>query len=55
MQISLIKIAVAARNHGLMIRPLGNNIIMSPALTYKKEHCDELVEAPDKELTTVDR
>ncbi|MEQ8264098.1 aminotransferase class III-fold pyridoxal phosphate-dependent enzyme [Pseudohaliea sp.] len=35
-------ISIKAREHGLLVRPLGSMIILSPALVYSQEHCDEL-------------
>ena len=49
-----LKIADAARKHGLLVRAFGRRILLAPHLVYTREHCDELVDALDKAFHEVD-
>jgi putrescine---pyruvate transaminase len=48
-------IAAVARREGVLVRPVGPKIIISPPLTYTQEHCDEVVRALDIALSEVDK
>jgi adenosylmethionine-8-amino-7-oxononanoate aminotransferase len=48
------QVAAVARSEGVLVRPVGTKIILSPPLVYTQEHCDELVSALDKAFTEVD-
>jgi putrescine---pyruvate transaminase len=49
------ELAAAARRHGVMVRPYGPRITLSPPLIFSSAHCDELVESLDKAFSEVDR
>lgn len=49
------RVASAAREHGIMVRPYGPRILLSPPLVFSSDHCDELVSALAKALDAVDR
>ena len=40
-----VRIAVAAREAGVLVRPVGSMIVLSPPLVFQAEHCDELATA----------
>ena len=48
-------IAAAGRDHGIMVRPYGPRVILSPPLIFSSQHCDELVAGLEKTLSQVDR
>jgi len=48
------KIAAAARAAGVLIRPVGTKIILSPPLIFQQAHCDQLVEALNIAFTEID-
>jgi len=49
------QVAAVVRSEGVLVRPVGTKIILSPPLVYQQEHCDQLAEALDKAFTEVDR
>jgi len=49
------KISAVARREGVLVRPVGTKIILSPPLVFNQEHCDHLVHALDKALSEVDK
>ena len=49
------QVAAMARREGVLVRPVGTKIILSPPLVYQQEHCDQLAEALDKAFTEVDK
>lgn len=49
------QVAAVARSEGVLVRPVGTKIILSPPLVYQQEHCDQLAEALEKAFTEVDR
>lgn len=49
-----IQVAKAGRDHGIMVRPYGPRIIVSPALIYTQAHCDALADGLEKALTQID-
>lgn len=48
------RVAAAGREFGILVRPYGPRIIVSPALIYTSQHCDELVAGLEKALRQVD-
>ena len=48
------KIAVAARQAGVLVRPVGPRIILSPPLTFQREHCEQLADALYKAFSEID-
>jgi len=48
-------IAAAARAEGVLVRPVGTKIILSPPLVFQEQHCDQLVDALEKAFTKIDR
>jgi putrescine---pyruvate transaminase len=48
-------IAAAGRDNGILVRPYGPRIILSPPLIFSPQHCDELVVALEKTFTQVDK
>jgi putrescine aminotransferase len=47
------ELAAAARRNGLMVRPYGPRITLSPPLIFTREHCDELVAGLEKSFSEV--
>ncbi|WP_339671035.1 aspartate aminotransferase family protein [Dasania marina] len=47
------RVADVAREQGVLVRPVGTKIILSPPLTFQQEHCDQLAEALDIAFSTV--
>jgi putrescine---pyruvate transaminase len=50
-----IKIQAAGRDNGILVRPYGSMVILSPSLVFTKQHCDELADALEKTMCQVDR
>jgi len=48
-------IAAVARREGVLVRPLGPKIIISPPLIFAQEHCDELVRALEVAFREIDK
>ena len=48
------KIADIARREGVIIRPLGNLLIIAPPLIFTKEHCDKLVDVLEQAFIEAD-
>jgi putrescine---pyruvate transaminase len=48
-------VASIGRDNGILVRPYGPRIIVSPALVYRSAHCDELAKGLEKSLAQVDR
>jgi adenosylmethionine-8-amino-7-oxononanoate aminotransferase len=48
-------LAAAARRNGLMVRPYGPRITLSPPLIFSSTHCDELVAGLEKAFSEVER
>jgi putrescine aminotransferase len=48
------ELAAAARRNGVLVRPYGPRITLSPPLVFTQAHCDELVAALDKAFTEVE-
>ena len=48
-------IARVAREQGILVRPVGTKIILSPPLVFQQQHCDALVDALDCAFSEVDR
>ncbi len=48
------RVAGAGRDYGILVRPYGPRIIVSPALTYTPQHCDELVGGLGKAIAEVE-
>lgn len=49
------QLAAVARSQGVLVRPVGTKIILSPPLVFQQEHCDHLVAALDTAFTEVDK
>jgi len=49
------RIAAVGRDNGIMVRPYGNKIMLSPPLIFSSRHCDELVLALEKTIAQVDQ
>jgi adenosylmethionine-8-amino-7-oxononanoate aminotransferase len=49
------ELATAARRHGVIVRPYGPRITLSPPLIFTKDHCDELVAGLEKAFSDVER
>ncbi len=49
------QVAAVARAEGVLVRPVGTKIILSPPLVYQQQHCDQLAQALDKAFSEVDR
>jgi adenosylmethionine-8-amino-7-oxononanoate aminotransferase len=47
-------LAAAVREEGVLVRPVGTKIILSPPLVYQAEHCEELARALFAAFTRVD-
>lgn len=47
------KLAAFARDNGIMIRPYGGRIMLSPPLVFTSEHCDELLVALAKSFAAL--
>lgn len=48
-------IAAVARREGVLVRPLGPKIIISPPLIFTQENCDELVRALEVAFREMDK
>jgi len=48
------ELAAAARRNGLMVRPYGPRITLSPPLIFTRAHCDELVAGLEKTFSEVE-
>ncbi len=49
------QVAAVARSEGVLVRPVGTKIILSPPLIFQQEDCDKLADALDKAFIEVDR
>ncbi len=49
------QVAAIARSEGVLVRPVGTKIILSPPLIYTQSHCDQLAETLEKAFNEVDR
>jgi adenosylmethionine-8-amino-7-oxononanoate aminotransferase len=49
------RVASVGREQGIMVRPYGPRIILSPPLVFSTEHCDQLVTALERALEVEDR
>ena len=47
------EVAAVARREGVLVRPVGTTIILSPPLVIEKTHCDKLVAALEAAFTEV--
>jgi putrescine---pyruvate transaminase len=47
-------VAAVARDNGVLVRPYGSRIILSPALIFTAQHCNQLADALEKTLEQVD-
>jgi len=48
------QIAKVGRDNGIMVRPYGPKIILSPPLIFSAQHCNDLTEALEKTLSELD-
>lgn len=48
------RVAAAGRDHGILVRPYGSRVIVSPALIYTALHCEELTVGLRKAIAEVD-
>ena len=48
-------VAAVARREGVIVRPVGPKIILSPPLIFSEENCDQLVDALDTAFTEIDK
>ena len=48
-------VAAVARREGVLVRPLGPKIIISPPLTFTQAHCDEMVRALEIAFSEIDK
>lgn len=48
-------LAAVARREGVLVRPVGSKIILSPPLVVTQSHCDQLVAALDVAFSEVDK
>ena len=48
------QLAREGRENGIMIRPYGTRLILSPPLTFNHSHCDELVFALERTFNKID-
>lgn len=48
-------VAAVARREGVLVRPVGTKIILSPPLIFSQEHCDKVADALNTAFAEVDR
>lgn len=48
-------VAAVARSEGVLVRPVGTKIILSPPLVFSQDNCDQVVAAMDAAFSEIDR
>ena len=49
------QVVAAGRDHGILVRPYGPRIIISPALIYNSHHCDKLAAGLERAVAQVEK
>ena len=49
------QLAAVARREGVLVRPVGTKLVLSPPLIFTKDHCDEMVAALTTAFNEVDQ
>ncbi|MEZ5500227.1 MAG: aminotransferase class III-fold pyridoxal phosphate-dependent enzyme [Steroidobacteraceae bacterium] len=49
------RLAAVARREGVLVRPVGTKIIISPPLVFQREHCDQMIAALNTAFKEIDK